>query len=126
LGGKGRFIEIDESCIVHQKHHRGKAKVGTKRWIFGGIERGEGGRAFAIRVEDRKIKTLDKLILERIKPKTTIISDDWPAYRNLGKRLGKPIGFKHFIICHKKQFARYAYFFNLFNFLERLLKMIFL
>jgi hypothetical protein len=82
--------------------------------------------AFAIRVEDRKIKTLDKLILERIKPKTTIISDDWPAYRNLGKRLGKPIGFKHFIICHKKQFARYAYFFNLFNFLERLLKMIFL
>lgn len=106
LGGPGKYIEIDETCIVKQKHHRGKPKKGASQWVFGGIERGEGGLMFAIRVENRTKKTLYPLIRRHILPGTTIISDDWPAYRSLGKQLGKPMGYKHYIIQHKKQFAR--------------------
>jgi hypothetical protein len=106
LGGPGKYIEIDETCIAKQKHHRGKPKKGASQWVFGGIERGDGGLMFAFRVPDRKKVTLYPLIRKHILPGTTIISDDWPAYRKLGKQLGKPLGYKHYIICHKKQFAR--------------------
>lgn len=99
-------MEIDETCIAKQKHHRGKPKKGATQWVFGGIEHGEDGRMFAFRVHDRTKKTLYALIRKHIKPKTTIISDDWPAYRKLGKQFGKPLGYKHYIICHKKTFAR--------------------
>ena len=77
---------------------------------------------FAFRVEDRKIKTLYPLIRKHIAPKTTIIHDDWPAYRSIGKKLGNPLGYKHYTICHKKTFARYLYFpcFKFFNFPELL------
>jgi hypothetical protein len=61
---------------------------------------------FAFRVKDRTKKTLYPLIRKHIKPGTTIISDDWPAYRAIGKQLGKPMGYKHYTICHKKHFAR--------------------
>jgi hypothetical protein len=106
LGGAGKYIEIDETCIAKQKHHRGKPKKGAAQWVFGGIERGEGGLAFAFRVPNRTKKTLYPLIRKHILPGTTIISDDWPAYRKVGKQLGKPMGYKHYIIQHKKHFAR--------------------
>ena len=61
---------------------------------------------FAFRVPDRKKVTLYPLIRKHILPGTKIISDDWPVYRKLDKKLGKPLGYKHYIICHKKQFAR--------------------
>lgn len=106
LGGSGKYIEIDETCIAKQKHHRGKPKRGASQWVFGGIERGKDGLMFAFRVPNRTKKTLYPLIRKHIKPGTTIISDDWPAYRKLGKQFGKPMGYKHYIIQHKKTFAR--------------------
>jgi len=53
-----------------------------------------------------KQRTLYPLIRRHVLPGTTIISDDWPAYRKIGKQLGKPMGYSHYIIQHKKQFAR--------------------
>uniref|UniRef100_A0A915DFT1 Mitochondrial import inner membrane translocase subunit TIM50 n=1 Tax=Ditylenchus dipsaci TaxID=166011 RepID=A0A915DFT1_9BILA len=50
-----------------------------------------GGLAFAIRVKDRKKKTLFRLIRKHIMAGTTIISDEWPAYRKLGKKLGRSV-----------------------------------
>jgi transposase-like protein len=62
---------------------------------------------FAFRVENRTMKTLYPLIRKHIAPNTTILHDDWPAYRSIGKNLGKPMGYKHYVICHKKHFARF-------------------
>jgi hypothetical protein len=59
-------VEIDESCWVKLKHNRGKPKKGSQTWIFGGIERGEGGQAFAIAVKDRKQATLYDVIRRHI------------------------------------------------------------
>jgi hypothetical protein len=109
VGGPGKYVEIDETCIAKQKHHRGKPKMGASQWIFGGIERGEGGLMFAFRVPDRKMKTLYPLICKHVAKNSTIIHDDWPAYRSIGKRLGKPMGYKDYVICHKKQFAKYIF-----------------
>uniref|UniRef100_A0A915DYK7 ISXO2-like transposase domain-containing protein n=1 Tax=Ditylenchus dipsaci TaxID=166011 RepID=A0A915DYK7_9BILA len=83
LGGPDKFIEIDEASICKRKYNRGRFRRGASQWVFGGIERGAGGLAFAIRVKDRKKKTLLRLIRKHIIPGTTIISDEWPAYRKL-------------------------------------------
>lgn len=104
LGGPEKFIEIDETCIT--EHRRGKPKKGASQWVFGGVEREKDGLSFAFRVPNRTKKTLYPLIRKHIAPGTTIISDDWPAYRKVDKQFGKPMGYKHYIICHKKIFAR--------------------
>jgi hypothetical protein len=80
IGGAGHIIEIDETCWVKQKHHRGKPKRGTQQWYFGAIERGEGGQAIVATVKNRKQSTLFRLIRKWIRPGTLIISDEWPAY----------------------------------------------
>ena len=72
IGGVNKIIEIDETCWVKQKHHRGVPKKGThqcyadlvcfmkieKFRYFSCIERGERGQAIVERVKDRKTKTL--------------------------------------------------------------------
>ena len=87
IGGRGKIIEIDETCWVKQKHHRGMPKKGTQIWYFVCIERGPGGQAIAARVKDRKQQTLFKLIKKWIRPGTLIISDEWPVYLRLEFRL---------------------------------------
>ena len=97
IGGVNKIIEIDETCWVKQKHHRGVPKKGTQQWYvdlvcfmkiekfryFGCIERREGGQAIVERVKDRKTKTLFKLIKRWVRPGTTIISDKWLAIFSL-------------------------------------------
>uniref|UniRef100_A0A915D0P7 Transposase n=1 Tax=Ditylenchus dipsaci TaxID=166011 RepID=A0A915D0P7_9BILA len=56
LGGPGSYIEIDESSICKRKYSRGRYRRGSSQWVFGGVERGVGGLAFAVRVKDRKKK----------------------------------------------------------------------
>uniref|UniRef100_A0A1I8B7A7 DDE_Tnp_IS1595 domain-containing protein n=1 Tax=Meloidogyne hapla TaxID=6305 RepID=A0A1I8B7A7_MELHA len=68
--------------------------------IVGCIERSEGGQAIVEQVPNRKRKTLFKLIKKWIKPKTLIISDEWPSYLQLEKHLPQ---YKHMLIRHKKQ-----------------------
>jgi hypothetical protein len=100
IGGIGKIVEIDETCWVKQKHHRGKPKKGTQVWFFGGIERGKGGCAFAVRVKDRKQVTLFKVIKRYIRPGTLIISDEWRAYLKLEKHMPQ---YTHMLIRHKKK-----------------------
>lgn len=99
IGGPGVYVEIDETCVAKQKHNRGKRKPGSQRWIFGGTERGEGGRCFAHRILRRNKKWLYASIKANIAEGTTIISDEWPAYLRLEKNL--PM-YKHLLIRHKK------------------------
>ncbi|KZS02857.1 Uncharacterized protein APZ42_034567 [Daphnia magna] len=63
------------------KYRRGNYKKGE--WVFGGVERGTN-RCFLVIVPDRKRKTLLAIIKQYIAPGTTIISDEWRAYKCLG------------------------------------------
>jgi hypothetical protein len=54
---------------------------------FGAIERGVGGQAIVKAVKNRKQCTLYRLIQKWIRPGTMIISDEWPAYLQMERKL---------------------------------------
>ena len=82
IGGPGVIVEIDESKFAKRKYNRGH-RVGDKSWVFGGIERTDEQRFFAVVVEKRDAATLLPLIQKYIHPQSTIISDCWSAYNSI-------------------------------------------
>uniref|UniRef100_A0A915DW45 Transposase n=1 Tax=Ditylenchus dipsaci TaxID=166011 RepID=A0A915DW45_9BILA len=86
--GDGRYVEIDEYSICRRKYNRGRSRVGASQWVFGGAQRGDGGCAFAFRVQDRKKKTLLNMIRNRILPGTIIVkSEVQPSSRTNDQRI---------------------------------------
>ncbi|KAH7817401.1 putative ISXO2-like transposase domain [Monocercomonoides exilis] len=84
IGGEGKVVEIDEAVWRRRKYKRGRRK--EQIWIFGGVERLEGGGAgprFVKVVPNRKRETLLHIIFETIRSRTTIMSDEWKAYSTL-------------------------------------------
>jgi len=67
--------------------------------VFGGVER-ESGETFLVPVPDRTADTLMTIIRDRIEPGTTVISDSWAAYRDLGSQ-----GYRHRTVNHSIQFV---------------------
>jgi hypothetical protein len=67
--------------------------------VFGGVER-ESGRTFLVHVPDRSVDILVNLIRAWIEPGTTIISDCWAAYRDVGS-----IGYTHRNVNHAVSFV---------------------
>ena len=82
IGGPNKTVEIDGSKFGRQKYHRGHLVKG--QWVFGGVER-ESGETFLVPVPDRT-DTLMTIIRDWIEPGTTVISDSWAAYRDLGSQ----------------------------------------
>jgi hypothetical protein len=39
IGGLGKYIEFDETCLVMQKHHHGTPKKVTQQWYTEGTLR---------------------------------------------------------------------------------------
>ena len=103
LGGAGCTIEIDESAFK-KKSKCGRGKHPKDRWVFGIIERdptGQGrGRRRFLAVPNRNRQTLSSIIMKHVQPGTTIMSDEWGAYKCLGGR-----GLKHLINNHKNGFT---------------------
>ena len=86
LGGPNRTVEIDESKFGRRKYK------GLR--VFGGVER-ESGRTFFVPVPDRTADTLTSVILAWIDPRTTLISDCWAAYYDIGSH-----GYTHRTVNH--------------------------
>ncbi len=80
IGGPGKTVEIDESKFGKRKYNRGRYT--EEHWVFGGVER-DSREAFMVEVSDRSAATLVPIILEFIKPGTTVISDEWRAYSRI-------------------------------------------
>lgn len=111
IGGEGKIVEMDQTCLVHQKHHRGKPKPGTQVWYCVAVERDSGGRCCVSRVDKRDIETIDWFLDCFIADGTTLITDEWRAHINITQRLVEK-GYRHFVIRHKKAtgggFARWV------------------
>ena len=97
LGGPNRTVEIDESKFGRRKYNRGHPVKG--QWVFGGVER-ESGRTFFVPVPDRTADTLTSVILAWIEPGTTLISDCWAAYHDIGSH-----GYTHRTVNHSISFV---------------------
>jgi len=97
IGGPNKNVEIDESKFGRRKYRRGHPVKG--QWVFGGVER-ESGNTFLVPVPDRTSDTLMSIIRDWIEPGTTVISDSWAAYRNLGQQ-----GYTHRTVNHSIHFV---------------------
>ena len=81
FGGKGKTVEIDESCFFRRKANKGR--VLKQIWGFGVVER-DSGRLFVQIVEKRTAKELVPIITKWIsKDCLYIISDEWKSYNIL-------------------------------------------
>ena len=80
IGGVGFTIEIDEAMFSRRKNHVGR--VLPQQWCFGGICR-ETRESFLVAVDDRSANTLIPIIIDKIAPGSTIISDGWAAYNTV-------------------------------------------
>ena len=99
LGGVGVTVEIDESKWGYKrKYNRGRlVKEGI--WIFGIIERGTGKVALFTcsgRSAGEFIPKINRVVL----PGTSIMSDEWAAYRSLSEK-----GYHHTTNNHTENFV---------------------
>lgn len=99
LGGIDKIVEIDESKWGRKhKYHRGKGTAYTQ-WIFGLVERGSG-RIALLTVNNRSATELIPKIIRTVLPGTTIMSDEWAAYRSLPQH-----GYIHQTVNHSQNFV---------------------
>lgn len=81
IGGEGIIVEIDESKLGKNKHHRGHPVNGA--WVLGGVERTENRKLFLVEVPDRKEATLLGIITTYVLPGSIIYTDCFKSYQNL-------------------------------------------
>jgi transposase-like protein len=80
IGGPGMHVEVDESLFSRRKNNVGL--VLPQQWVFGGVCR-ETHEVFLVAVPDRTAQTLLDCIRRHVLPQTTILSDEWAAYRGI-------------------------------------------
>ena len=106
IGGPGHVVEIDECQLVRRKYNVGH--LVQEQWVFGGIDPATN-EGFLIPVPDRTRPTLEALIIEYIRPGTTIHSDQWAAYGNLANLVnpatGLNMGYTHLTVNHRHNFV---------------------
>ena len=100
LGGPGKHVQIDEAIVRKRKYHRGRQK--KQIWIFGMVEEEADGftKLLLTTVPDRSMWTLIPLICRHCLPGSTIVSDEWAAYRSLDVMAE----FQHITVNHSKEF----------------------
>ncbi len=123
VGTSDQPVQIDESYFQgRRKYNRGRLLLGDKKaamaqekesgakdddadddeskgpWVFGLYERKDSIRFYL--VENRKSSTLIPLILDNVKSGSTIVSDEWAAYKQIPKH-----GFVHETVNHKKNYV---------------------
>jgi len=109
IGGEGIIVEIDETKFGKRKYNRGHRVEGF--WVFGGVERTQERKFFAVRVPDRSRQTLEDLITRYIKPGSIIHSDCWKAYNELNRieiqdeNQDFNIAYEHKTVNHSKEFV---------------------
>lgn len=100
LGGRGRFVEIDECAIGHKrKFNRGFVRGSGTKWIFGIIDV-TSKKCHIQWVPDRTRDTLYPIIRQHIAVGSCIHSDEATVYRTLGQQ-----NYEHRTVCHKDNYV---------------------
>src|SRR5438105_10477929 len=87
IGGRGKHVEMDETYYGGRRRgYQGRASEldkNAKTPIFGVVER--KGRVFACTTPDVKKPTVMEIIKEKVLPKSTVFTDEFPIYDDLGR-----------------------------------------
>jgi len=86
--------------ICHRKYHRGRRRRG--QWVVGLVERSSEHCWFEA-VTRRDAPTLQRIISDHVLPGSTILTDAWRGYNNVG-HLNNGI-YQHEVIIHQLQFV---------------------
>ncbi|KFD59231.1 hypothetical protein M514_28590 [Trichuris suis] len=86
LGGPSRTVELDESLFSRSKYNRGKKY--PQQWVFRGTCR-ETGEASVVPVENRSSRTLLPIMQRHVSAGAMVITDEWRAYRCLGREASR-------------------------------------
>ncbi|KAL6463645.1 hypothetical protein MHYP_G00280360 [Metynnis hypsauchen] len=108
IGGHRQFIVIDESHFRHKrKYGRGRMAGGWRRrkWVFGmlGVKVGDTNqRKPVLRLIERRSRgELMPLITQHVRRGSTILSDEWHAYRQTLPQLG----YRHYTVNHSVSYV---------------------
>lgn len=93
LGGDGHIVEMDETYIGGK--HKMKQGRGKKQIVFGAVER--YGRAKIKHVKSAGARVLLPEIQSMVVPHAQIFTDEWSAYKTLGRR-----GYSHTTVNHSR------------------------
>ncbi|XP_052005706.1 uncharacterized protein LOC127659789 [Xyrauchen texanus] len=109
LGGRREFVLIDESLFRHKRKY-GRGRMGgtwrRRKWVFGMLgvkqeeQKGKRVKPVLRLVERRGRQNLVPLIALHVKTGSSIISDEWRAYRTLGE-----LGFNHVAVNHSRWYV---------------------
>jgi transposase len=92
IGGIGKRVETDEMYVGPRTKRLGGI-IKPKTPVVGMVER--KGRVIAVVAPDTKKSTLHGMIREYVLPRTTVFTDDYPAYDELNPR-----NYNHYRIKH--------------------------
>ncbi|XP_058628519.1 uncharacterized protein LOC131538605 isoform X2 [Onychostoma macrolepis] len=105
IGSAQEFAVLDESNLRHKrKYGRGRASTTwrRKKWVFGMLGVRDKCRHPILRLVKRRSRPhLIPIVVKHVRPGTTIISDEWRAYRGVLANMG----YKHFTVNHSQWFV---------------------
>jgi len=101
IGGEKKIVEIDDTLFSKRKFHKGRFL--HQVWIFGGICR-DDNMVFLEHVPNRNSDTLMDSIQRNINVGTTVISDEWKAYKVIENQ-PHPQPYIHQTVNHSKNFV---------------------
>ena len=89
LGGPGRVVVVDETCVTRPKRSRtlhGRRTRPMQIWVVAGVEldlqtRKLTGRAFLRLVNNRSRATMEHVLRTLLVPGAEVWTDDWAAYQ---------------------------------------------
>nr|XP_023660155.1 uncharacterized protein LOC111840004 [Paramormyrops kingsleyae] len=105
IGSALEFAVLDESNFRHKrKYGRGRASTTwrRKKWVFGILGVRNKHRHPILRLVKRRSRAhLVPIVVKHVRPGTTIISDEWRAYRGALASMG----YRHFTVNHSQWFV---------------------
>jgi len=102
VGGPGCIVEVDVAQYGQRDYDCGLISERRGLWVLGGIVRESGEIFFEICKDNRRdSETLQEMILRRVRPGTSIITDCWD-----GRGLLKERGFKRLSLSRGRWFHK--------------------